>query len=194
MPPYLPLLFMGQEYGETAPFLYFTSHGDPGLAEAVTRGRREEMSAFLDVEAFADPQHRKPSAARGWTGACSIGSRTRRCCAGTARCSRSAARTPASPMAGWISRAHFHEALRWLALECGDPGGEATWLFAKFSPEGQAIAVPRPRDPGRLAPWSGEARFGGTEQGDAPPAALDAVGAVQLSGWACALYLRSEGR
>jgi maltooligosyltrehalose trehalohydrolase len=44
--PYLPLLFMGEEYGETAPFLYFISHSDPALAAAVGRGRREEFAAF----------------------------------------------------------------------------------------------------------------------------------------------------
>jgi maltooligosyltrehalose trehalohydrolase len=38
-----PLLFMGEEYGETSPFLYFTSHGDPALARAVTEGRRNEF-------------------------------------------------------------------------------------------------------------------------------------------------------
>ncbi|HET8734902.1 MAG TPA: malto-oligosyltrehalose trehalohydrolase [Anaeromyxobacteraceae bacterium] len=37
-----PLLFMGEEYGEQRPFLYFTSHGDPALARAVTEGRRAE--------------------------------------------------------------------------------------------------------------------------------------------------------
>jgi maltooligosyltrehalose trehalohydrolase len=42
--PYLPLLFMGEEYGETAPFLYITSHGDPALVEAVRQGRREEFA------------------------------------------------------------------------------------------------------------------------------------------------------
>jgi maltooligosyltrehalose trehalohydrolase len=31
--PYLPLLFMGEEYGEDAPFLYFTSYEDSGLAK-----------------------------------------------------------------------------------------------------------------------------------------------------------------
>lgn len=41
--PFTPLLFMGEEYGETAPFPYFTSHGDPDLAEAVRRGRRAEF-------------------------------------------------------------------------------------------------------------------------------------------------------
>jgi maltooligosyltrehalose trehalohydrolase len=44
--PYIPLLFMGEEYGETAPFLYFTSHQDPKLAEAVREGRRREFAAF----------------------------------------------------------------------------------------------------------------------------------------------------
>ena len=53
--PYLPLLFMGEEYGETAPFLYFVSHGDPRLVEAVRRGRREEFAAFGWREEPPDP-------------------------------------------------------------------------------------------------------------------------------------------
>jgi len=54
--PYLPLIFMGEEYGETAPFLYFTSHGDPELVEAVRRGRREEFAAFSWKGEVPDPQ------------------------------------------------------------------------------------------------------------------------------------------
>lgn len=54
--PFVPLLFMGEEYGETAPFQYFTSHGDPGLVEAVRRGRREEFAAFGWAESVPDPQ------------------------------------------------------------------------------------------------------------------------------------------
>ncbi len=44
--PNLPLLFMGEEYGETAPFPYFISHTDSDLVEAVRAGRREEFAAF----------------------------------------------------------------------------------------------------------------------------------------------------
>jgi len=44
--PYIPLIFMGEEYGETAPFLYFVSHGDADLIEAVRQGRRREFEAF----------------------------------------------------------------------------------------------------------------------------------------------------
>jgi maltooligosyltrehalose trehalohydrolase len=43
--PFLPLLFQGQEWGETRPFLYFTDH-EPGLAASVLKGRREEFGAF----------------------------------------------------------------------------------------------------------------------------------------------------
>ncbi|NEP18361.1 MAG: malto-oligosyltrehalose trehalohydrolase [Leptolyngbya sp. SIO4C1] len=44
--PYLPMLFMGEEYGETAPFLYFVDHGDPNLIAAVREGRKKEFEAF----------------------------------------------------------------------------------------------------------------------------------------------------
>lgn len=44
--PYLPMLFMGEEYGEPAPFLYFISHSDPDLIKAVREGRRREFEAF----------------------------------------------------------------------------------------------------------------------------------------------------
>ncbi len=54
--PFIPLLFMGEEYGETAPFLYFVSHSDVGLIEAVRRGRREEFSAFAWRGEPPDPQ------------------------------------------------------------------------------------------------------------------------------------------
>ncbi|MFN3323770.1 MAG: malto-oligosyltrehalose trehalohydrolase [Bryobacteraceae bacterium] len=54
--PFLPLLFMGEEYGETAPFLYFVSHGDPDLVEAVRRGRSEEFPEFATLAEALDPQ------------------------------------------------------------------------------------------------------------------------------------------
>lgn len=54
--PFVPMLFMGEEYGETAPFQYFTSHGDPALIEAVRRGRRQEFAAFGWESSVPDPQ------------------------------------------------------------------------------------------------------------------------------------------
>jgi maltooligosyltrehalose trehalohydrolase len=52
---YLPLIFMGEEYGERHPFLYFTSHSDADLIEAVRKGRREEFAAFAWAGEAPDP-------------------------------------------------------------------------------------------------------------------------------------------
>jgi maltooligosyltrehalose trehalohydrolase len=57
--PFIPLLFMGEEYGETAPFPYFIDHSDPGLADAVRRGRQEEFASFGWQGEPADPQDEK---------------------------------------------------------------------------------------------------------------------------------------
>lgn len=57
--PFLPLIFMGEEYGETARFPYFVSHSDPDLAEAVRRGRMEEFAGFQWKGEIPDPQDRE---------------------------------------------------------------------------------------------------------------------------------------
>jgi maltooligosyltrehalose trehalohydrolase len=44
--PYIPLLFMGEEYGEENPFLYFTDFSDEALAKSVDEGRKKEFSHF----------------------------------------------------------------------------------------------------------------------------------------------------
>jgi len=53
--PYLPMLFMGEEYGEQALFPYFVSHTDPALIEAIRKGRREEMATFKWAGEVPDP-------------------------------------------------------------------------------------------------------------------------------------------
>jgi maltooligosyltrehalose trehalohydrolase len=47
--PHLPLLFMGEEYGETNPFLFFCSFGDRELIENVRHGRRRDYSLVGEV-------------------------------------------------------------------------------------------------------------------------------------------------
>lgn len=76
--PGIPLLFMGEEYGETAPFTYFVDHSDPTLKEAVRIGRAEEfaflgqtgdppdpfneetfLSSKIDISLYTQPGHRE---------------------------------------------------------------------------------------------------------------------------------------
>lgn len=54
--PFIPLLFMGEEYGEVAPFQYFISHLDADLVAAVRAGRREEFASFHWLGEPPDPQ------------------------------------------------------------------------------------------------------------------------------------------
>jgi len=54
--PFVPLIFMGEEYGEQAPFLYFVSHSDPALIEAVRKGRADEFRTFRWQGEPLDPQ------------------------------------------------------------------------------------------------------------------------------------------
>jgi maltooligosyltrehalose trehalohydrolase len=55
--PFVPQLFMGEEYGEPAPFQFFSDHIDSELAEATRKGRREEFAAFAQFgEEVPDPQ------------------------------------------------------------------------------------------------------------------------------------------
>ena len=54
--PHLPLLFMGEEYGEEHPFLFFCSFGDADLVESVRLGRRQEFAALHCPQEVPDPQ------------------------------------------------------------------------------------------------------------------------------------------
>jgi len=61
--PFVPLLFMGEEYGETNPFLFFCSFEDPGLINAVREGRKAEFAAFHEAGIAPDPQSEQTFAA-----------------------------------------------------------------------------------------------------------------------------------
>jgi maltooligosyltrehalose trehalohydrolase len=54
--PFVPMLFMGEEYGEDNPFLYFTSHGSERLAALVRAGRKREFRFSLKGGEPPDPQ------------------------------------------------------------------------------------------------------------------------------------------
>jgi maltooligosyltrehalose trehalohydrolase len=67
--PHVPLLFMGEEYGETRPFPFFCSFSDQALIAAVRRGRREEFAQFNWQGEVPDPQSKRifASAELSWS-------------------------------------------------------------------------------------------------------------------------------
>src|SRR5690606_3890688 len=55
--PFVPMLFMGEEFAEDKPFQYFVSHGNEDLVKAVQEGRRKEFEYFFHHKGeFPDPQ------------------------------------------------------------------------------------------------------------------------------------------
>lgn len=55
--PFVPMLFMGEEFAEDRPFQYFVSHGDKDLVKAVREGRKQEFEYFFNQKGdFPDPQ------------------------------------------------------------------------------------------------------------------------------------------
>jgi maltooligosyltrehalose trehalohydrolase len=58
--PFMPLIFQGEEYAASTPFLYFADHEEPEMAKLVSEGRRKEFAAFGFLEKeIADPEARE---------------------------------------------------------------------------------------------------------------------------------------
>jgi len=159
--PSLPLLFMGEEYGETAPFLFFTSFGDANLAEGVRCGRKAEFAAYYAEEEFPDPQAKATF---------------RRCKLDWARVSRQ----PHSNIFClyrdllWLRRQHaslnncrkdlarviFDNQAKWLVMTRADPSGEAAMLICNFSANSQSIPVAANGRHWKLVFWTGDSIYG----------------------------------
>jgi maltooligosyltrehalose trehalohydrolase len=140
--PFLPLLFMGEEYGETAPFFYFTSFEDTDLANAVRAGRKRELGSHYSESEFADPQGLSTFE----------------------RCKLDWPKVEAAPHSGILrlyrdlialrkrhpslnncrkdlTEIRFDEQARHLVAKRTDPDGESSLLVLNFSAEFQSIPV-----------------------------------------------------
>jgi maltooligosyltrehalose trehalohydrolase len=62
--PFVPLLFMGEEYGEPAPFQFFSDHIDEEIAIATRDGRRREFAAFATFAGQEVPDPQDPATFR----------------------------------------------------------------------------------------------------------------------------------
>ena len=188
--PFLPLLFMGEEYGETAPFLYFTSFDDPGLAAAVTAGRKKELGSHYSESEFADPQ------APGTFEHCKLDwSKTevsphaeilrlyrdlislRRQHLSLANCRKE------------LTEVQFNEQRKWLLMKRSDPSGSGALLVFNFSSEAQSIPVLDSDHSWRLALWTGDAIYGGGS-GPRPVERPGPVSQLSLAGFEAAILIR----
>ena len=187
--PFLPLLFMGEEYGETAPFLYFTSFDDPGLAAAVTEGRKKELGMHYSEGDFSDPQ--APSTFE--------------------RCKLDWSKTAISPHAEILrlycdlislrkrhpslgngrkdlTEIQFDEQAKWLVMKRSDPAGSRALLVCNFSSEAQSIPVAADAHSWRMALRTGDAVYGGGS-GPRPVEHPGPVSPLSLAGFEAAIFV-----
>ncbi|MFB3816462.1 MAG: malto-oligosyltrehalose trehalohydrolase [Candidatus Methylomirabilales bacterium] len=184
--PYVPLLFMGEEYLEAAPFCYFTDFTDAALREAVSRGRREEFAAFGWTGEVPDPQDPATFAASrlDWD---------------------LRARPPHAEVLAFYRRLlalrREHPALRagQLAVERLDGAtlavtrraedGVAALHLMRFSPEAAAVPLRAAGGSWQRLLDAAEERYGGP--GSASPARIAAgEDPIRLGPWASVLYTR----
>lgn len=188
--PNLPMLFMGQEFSASTPFLYFTSFVDTGLAKAVSEGRKREYEGFLHDQPFSDPQEFETFARSrlNWD------EPSRPAHAAILEFYRSllALRRKHPCLANCrkdLTTVECDEAQGWLTIERCDPSGCAALIVCNFRDGPQDVRVPRHDRAWHLALWNGEARFGGPADSAAPAAVLDPNDrAVALDGFGAALY------
>ena len=187
--PFLPLLFMGEEYGETVPFLYFTSFDDPGLAAAVTEGRKKELGMHYSEGDFSDPQ--APSTFE--------------------RCKLDWSKTAISPHAEILrlyrdlislrkrhpslgngrkdlTEIHFDEQAKWLIMKRSDPAGSRALLVCNFSSEAQSIPVAADAHSWRMALRTSDTVYGGGS-GSRPVEHSGPVSPLSLAGFEAAIFV-----
>lgn len=166
--PFVPLLFMGEEYGELAPFLYFVDHAGTALMDAVRRGRAEEARDFGWVAATRDP-----------TAPAALGDSrlTRREQPGVAAyyAALLAWRRHPALAARQLADVHAHTGAAAVAVERSGGGQRAVLLWVpRGSPE--PLELPLPGGDWRLCLESRDLSYGGP--GRSLP--LEAAGAVRV--------------
>jgi maltooligosyltrehalose trehalohydrolase len=160
--PYLPLMFMGEEFREDAPFLYFTSHGDPVLAKAVREGRQAEFSDFTSPDEIPDPQAPEAFAKSRLTWALLDQPphnavlrlyqdliAIRKHLPSLSNCRKD------------LVHVYFDEDGQWLQIERSDPSGCRTLLVCNFALTSQSLAVAVTGVEWHVALWTASPLYAG---------------------------------
>ncbi len=189
--PFLPLLFMGEEYGETAPFFYFTSFEDHDLATAVREGRKRELGSHYSEHEFADPQALSTFE----------------------RCKLDWSKPAKAPHSGMLALyrdlialrkqypslgncrkdltdIQFDERTKYLVIKRSDPAGTCAVVVINFSAAAQSIPVPPGPRKWRLVLWTGDEQYGGGSAArPVPTLPAGSNVTLPLTGFEAAIYL-----
>jgi len=196
--PELPMLFMGEEFGASSPFNYFTSFTDPALARAVSEGRRREYEPFFTDRPFPDPQALDTFAGSqlDWTETARSPHRElialHRALIALRKENRCLSNCRKDLTEAELSEG-TREDERWMIIRRKDPAGGIALIFCNLSTAALTVPVPPEAPAFALALFTGERRFGGTPAAPLPPAVIDSSSArIVLAGFSAALYLGAK--
>ncbi|GAC1651656.1 MAG: malto-oligosyltrehalose trehalohydrolase [Gemmatimonadaceae bacterium] len=194
--PYVPLLYMGEEYGETRPFQYFISHGDPALIDAVRTGRRKEFEAFGWGDDVPDPQSEATFHASKLdrTRASQPPHRElRKLYAALLNLRRT--EPTLVPGAGVVDVADGGEAAGWITMSFAVAGNRRLLAMFNVAPVPMDVPVPEgapPRPPSgvawRLVIATDDDQFGGPGGTRTAASTLAGRSSIPLAAWTAALY------
>lgn len=187
--PNLPLLFMGEEYGETAPFQYFTDYQDQSLGEAVRKGRWEEAIGFGWKGEVPDPQSEETFQRSKLDLSRRHLDPHNRLFAFYQRLIALRKSEPLlHPEEGWGSAKRYDQEAC-LTLE----RGETIFIILSFNPKSVFLPLSVPRGEWERLLDSQEKQFGGSEEALLPPCLEEERGlSFRLSPYQVALFRRIE--
>ena len=120
--PFTPMLFMGEEWGATTPWQFFTAHPEPELGRATAEGRIGEFTRRPDgilLTVCPTRRTRRRSCAPSWTGASRPAATTPGCWRRTVTSSVCAVVCRRSPIRTWKARCEYDEAAGWFLVDRG---------------------------------------------------------------------------
>ncbi len=165
--PNIPMFFMGQEYGATTPFTYFTDFPDQELGKAVSAGRKKEYASFLGA-GFIDPQSPEAfdTSRLDWRQVEQPQHQDmlkfHRDLLALRKHHRSLANCRKD-----LTAVEFNQGERWIRIERSDESGERAIIVCNLSNQKNEVPV----DLGAAATL---ALFGGEDGAQSPPAKLEA--------------------
>jgi maltooligosyltrehalose trehalohydrolase len=194
--PYVPLLFMGEEYGETNPFQYFVSHGDPKLIEAVREGRRKEFESFGWGDDVPDPQSAETFARSRLDRSRISQPEHRGMLALYKELLRLRSEEPALKPGETEARVDHDEDDAWITVELAPDSGRTLITVFNVSDRDQRVALPGRSDKELRLLLSTEADgFGGSGGAD-ERASMESgrAATVNVPAWSASVYVREESR
>jgi maltooligosyltrehalose trehalohydrolase len=184
------LLFMGDEYGETAPFFFFTSFEDAHLATAVREGRKKELGPHYVESDFADPQAESTfeRSRLDWS-KLDVSPHSeilrlhrdlislRKQHPALANCRKD------------LTEIQFDERSKCLVMKRADPSGNAALLVCNFSGGEQTIPLVVEAQGGRLALRTGDPTYGGNPVPGPTKTLVAGCNGIALTPFEAAIYL-----